>query len=221
LSRRQLMKEKGLHLCDARDPVTKRFCRKIFVTAKGLKKHEALGGNHDFPVGVNARTQLLLALSKPGGFLAAGSRPNWMNKAPIVATIESTEECEDAKCFGAFNRKEDGLRRKFTQKQRDILEKLYWIEPKLNAKQMRAQMAEMFDDDGTLLFTYAKEITTGILLTEEQINSWVTRRTAARKKTERAANNGRQDPVEMEQQQLIDDILAENEGDGDEGGNNN
>jgi hypothetical protein len=43
-----------------------------------------------------------------------------MSKAPIVDIIESTKECEDAKCFGAFNQKEDGLHRKFTPKQWEV-----------------------------------------------------------------------------------------------------
>jgi hypothetical protein len=75
---------------------------------------------------------------------------------------------------------------------------------------MRAQMLSMFDDDGSLLFTHANGRTTGILLSEEQINSWVTHRTGKRKKADRDINGG-EDAVERGQQQLIDSILAVNE----------
>jgi hypothetical protein len=117
LTRRQTMKEKGLYLCDAQDSVTKRFFRKIYLTSKGLEDHEAGRGSHNFLVGVTTTTKLLLPLSKPGGFPAAGSRPDWMSKGSLVDVIEFPEECEYAKCFGAFNGKEDGIGKKFTTNQ--------------------------------------------------------------------------------------------------------
>jgi hypothetical protein len=208
LARRLLMKEKGLHLCDERDPTTKRFCRGVYLSEDGLKAHiantERQAKKHDFPVGVNAKTHLLLTLSKPGGYLAAGSRPDRMNKGSPVDTIESTEEyeCEEAKCFGAFNRKKAGKRRRKTPTQLKILEEMFFELPKLNAKRMRERMSVMLDTDGSLLFTYAKGGTTGILLSEEQINSWITRRTAKRKKADQG-----EDSILTEQEEIIASLL--------------
>ena len=222
LARRQLMKEKGLLLCDERDPTTKRFCRCVYLFKDGLNAHLVKAEKHNFPVGVNAKTRLLLTLSKPGGYLFARSRPDRMNKGSPVDTIESTEEleCEEAKCFGAFNRKKSGKRTRKTPSQLKILEELFFELPKLNAKRMQERMSVMLDTDGSLLCTHAKSGTTGILLSEEQINSWITRRTAKRKKADQA-----EDSTSIEQDEIIARLLQnqdeeEDDDDEDKEGNN-
>jgi accessory colonization factor AcfC len=59
----------------------------------------------------------------------------------------------------------------------------------------------MLDANGSLLFTYTKCGTTGILLLEEQINLWITCRTAKRKKADQ------EDAISIEQEEIIARML--------------
>ncbi len=104
--RRQEMERAGIWLCSARCPETRRFCTRRFLTEEGLKMHKA----HRFPIGIRPRDKLILALSKPGGVLAAGSRPDCLTNSSFVTVVAATVGASGtfaAWCFGAFNRKEE------------------------------------------------------------------------------------------------------------------
>jgi hypothetical protein len=47
---------------------------------------------------------------------------------------------------------------------------------------MRERMRRMKDNNGGLLFCYSKKSTTGMLLSEDQIQSWISSRTQKKKK---------------------------------------
>jgi hypothetical protein len=158
---------------------------------------------HRFPIGIRPRDKLILALSKPGGFLAAGSRPDRLTNSSFVTVVAATVGASGtfaAWCFGAFNQKEETKGYRKTKKLLEVLEQLYWLVPKLSAGQMRERMSARLDTDGSLLFCSAKGDTTGKLLSVEQIQGWINRRTQKRREDERA--NGL-DEVEREQQRLI------------------
>ncbi len=64
----------------------------------------------------------------------------------------------------------------------EVLEELYNQEPKLRSCEMREIMQRMRDEDGGLLFCFAKQNTTGMLLLEDQIQSWINSTTKKKKK---------------------------------------
>jgi hypothetical protein len=70
----------------------------------------------------------------------------------------------------------------------EVLDELYSMEPKLRESEMREHMRQMKDDNGGLLFCYLKKSTTGMLLSEDQIQSWIKvaeRRRKSQKECER------------------------------------
>jgi hypothetical protein len=161
---------------------------------------------HDFPTGENARDFILREASKPGGLVEAGSRPDRQKKDSLFETIVSSEKGargeEDARCFGRFNRKEGVIGYRKPQKLMDALEEFFNREPKLRASEMREEMRRMRDTDGGLLFCYAKRDTSGMLLAEDQIQSWINSRTQKKKK----GNRGQQTDKDIEENRLVDDL---------------
>ena len=61
------------------------------------------------------------------------------------------------------------------------------------------------DSDGGLLFCWSKRQTTGMLLTVDQIHSWINSRTQKRKKREK----GMQTEKDIEQERQIQEATAE------------
>jgi hypothetical protein len=59
----------------------------------------------------------------------------------------------------------------------EILSQLDDLEPKLTAKAMKEWMKAMEDNDGGLLFCWSKCLATSMLLTEDQIQSWINTKT--------------------------------------------
>jgi hypothetical protein len=107
-SERDDMRSSGLFICDSCCPTTQRYCRQVYLEERGLEKHSACG-NHDFPIGMNARDLVLHEASKPGGLVELGSRPDRQKKDELFEIIVASEAGargeEDAWCFGQFNRK--------------------------------------------------------------------------------------------------------------------
>jgi hypothetical protein len=73
-----------------------------------------------------------------------------------------------------------------------VLEELYNREPKLRDCEMREIMQRMRDEDGGLLFCFSKRNTTGMLLLEDQIQSWINS-TTKKKKKERTKKDDMED----------------------------
>jgi hypothetical protein len=202
-SERDDMRSSGLFICDSCCPTTRRYCRKVYLEESGLEKHLARC-KHDFPIGVNARDLVLHEASKPGGLVELGSRPDRQKKDELFEIIISSEAGargeEDAWCFGQFNRKENVQPYYKPRRLLEVLEELYTIEPKLRACEMRDRMKTMKDpDDGGLLFCFSKRHTTGMLLAEDQIQSWINSRTQKKKN----ASKGSRTEKEKEEDLMI------------------
>jgi hypothetical protein len=201
-SERTAMQNSELLLCDACCPRTGMYCRKVYLEEKGLQVHLANHDDaHDFPAGENARDFVLREASKPGGLVEAGSRPDRQKNDELFENIVASESgCrgeEDAWCFGLLNRNENTIPYWKPPKLVEVLEELYNMEPKLRACEMREHMRRMKDDDGGLLFCYSKKYTTGMLLSEDQIQSWISSRTQRKKKTTKGVRR-KKDLVEDE-----------------------
>jgi hypothetical protein len=177
------MERRGLFLCHETCTSTGRFCRGVFLKKSGSTRHQA-AAKHDFPIGINARDWLRLQASKPGGVLAAGGRPDRQSESLHhtleAAPLGSPGELE-AWCFGQFNRKSGHKGYKKPPRLMAVLRELYTIEPKLRAQEMQDRMREMRDEDGGLLFCYSKRLDTGLLLSFDQIQSWISSETQKKK----------------------------------------
>jgi hypothetical protein len=177
------MERRGLFLCHATCRRTGRFCQGIFLHKSGLTKHE-VASKHDFPIGIHARDWLRLQASKPGGVLAAGGRPDRQSDSlyhKIEAALLGSPGELPARCFGEFNRKSGHKGYKKPPRLLQVLRELFAIEPKLRAQEMQDRMREMRDEDGGLLFCYSKRFTTGLLLSYDQIQSWISSETQKKK----------------------------------------
>jgi hypothetical protein len=183
-----------LFLCDATCPRTQRYCRSIYLTKKGLDEHVAIG-KHGFPKGQNARDFIIREASMAGGLVQAGSRPDRQQHVlfeEIVASQAGVRGEQDACSFGRFNRRENALGYRKPPMLLKVLEELYNREPKLRACEMREIMRRMRDEDGGLLFCFSKRNTTGMLLLEDQIQSWINS-TTKKKKKERTKKDDMED----------------------------
>jgi hypothetical protein len=178
------MERRGLFLCHECCQRTGRFCRGVFLYGSGLKRHQD-AHKHNFPGGVNARDWVRLQASKPGGVLAAGGRPDRQSKSLLFLALEAAPLGSRgeliARCKGQFNRKETNGGYKKPPRLLEVLRELYALEPKLRAQEMRDIMKKMRDDDGGLLFCYSKRFTTGLVLSIDQIQSWITSETQKKK----------------------------------------
>jgi hypothetical protein len=202
-SERDDMRSSGLYICNSCCPTTQRYCRQVYLEERGLEKHSARG-KHDFPIGVNARDFVLHEASKPGGLVELGSRPDRQKKDGLFENIVASEDGargeEDAWCFGQFNRKENVQPYYKPPRLLEVLEELYTIEPKLRACEMRDRMKTMKDTDaGGLLFCFSKRYTTGMLLADDQIQSWINSRTQKKKN----ASKGSRTEKEKEEDSMI------------------
>ena len=199
------MRATPLCICDARCPRTTRYWRGVYLTQEGFENHMAKG-NHDFPTGENARDFILREVSKPGGLVEAGTRPDRQQKdalfEKIVPSENGTKGEEATRCFGCFNRKENTIPYHKPQNLVEVLEVLYNREPKLRASEMREEMRQMRDTDGGLLFCYVKQYTNGMLLSEDQIQAWINRRTQKKKKQ----TKGQQTEKDIEEARLVEGL---------------
>ena len=208
---REEMERRGLFLCHECCRHTGRFCRGIFLHASGLKRHQN-ANKHDFPGGINARDWVRLQASKPGGVLTAGGRPDRQSDSLFLALkaapVGSPGELE-AWCKGQFNRKEQSSGGyKKPPRLLQVLRELYVIEPKLRAQEMRDCMKDMRDDDGGLLFCYSKRFTTGLVLSIDQIQSWITSETQMKKKKNQKDSKTETEKME---EKLIQELKTGNE----------
>jgi hypothetical protein len=104
---REVKQAHGIFLCLAKCPTTGRYCPEELLTESGKVRHEAKG-KHNFP-SFDSNYELILQASRPGGLVAAGSRPNLMSDVLLVTIEEApvdTLELENTICFGKFNQKE-------------------------------------------------------------------------------------------------------------------
>jgi hypothetical protein len=204
-SERTAMRNSELLLCNACCPRTGMYCRKVYLEVKGLHVH-LTSDVHDFPAGENARDFVLREASKPGGLVEAGSRPDRQKNDVLFENIVASERgCqgeEDARCFGLLNRNENIIPYRKPSKLVEVLDELYSIEPKLRASEMREHMRRMKDNNGSLLFCYSKKLTTGMLLSEDQIQSWISSRTQKKKKQSKGVQT-KKDLVEDEMIQEV------------------
>jgi hypothetical protein len=161
-------------------------------------------------MGTNARDLIRLHASKPGGVVAAGGWPDRQSESLFLAVkaapVGSQGE-HTARCKGQFNRKEMAGGYKKTDRLVEVLRELYAIEPKLRAKEMRDQMKGMRDDDGGLLFCYAKRFTTGLVLSFDQIQSWITSETQKKKAIQKDSKTEN----EKKEEKLIQQLKVGNE----------
>ena len=202
---RQEKKNCGLFLCDARCPVNNRYCSGVFLDELNYNNH-IQKNKHNFPTGMRARDWILKKASDPGGLVATGSRIDRSIRTVTGTIVASTNIIPEmmARCKGQFNRKEAATPYKKPAKLVDILEDLYYQEPKLNAKAMKEVMSKMQDNDGGLLFSWKKRFINGLLLTESQITSWINIQTQKKKK--KGSEKGPSEN-ELQQQQLIDQLI--------------
>jgi hypothetical protein len=162
---REVKQAHGIFLCLAKCPTTGRYCPEEFLTESGKGRHEAKG-KHNFP-SFDSNSELILQASRPGGLVAAGSRPNLMSDVLFVTIEEAPADTlglENTICFGKFNRKELASDEKYHKPERLVKEmlRLYKIgqdggAPKLKPKEIRNILSKMVDPtDGGLLFCYSK-----------------------------------------------------------------
>jgi hypothetical protein len=209
-SERDDMRSRGLFLCNSRCPTTQRYCGLVYLKARGLREHQLRGdGHHDFPIGVNARDFVLHEASKPGGLVELGSRPDRQKKDELFENILASEDGargeKDAWCFGQFNRKENVQPYYKPPRLLEVLEELYNIEPKLRACEMRDRMKSMKDpNNGGLLFCFSKRYTTGMLLTEDQIQGSINSKTQKKKVSSKGSRTEKEkeEDLMVEQHQI-------------------
>ena len=205
-SERTAMRNSELLLCDACCPRTGLYCRKVYLEEKGLHMHWTIDA-HDFPAGENARDFVLREASKTGVLVEAGSRPDWQQNDALFENIAASAESgcrgeDDARCFGLLNRNENIIPYRKPPKLVEVLEELYSVGPKLRSSEMREHMRRMRDGNGGLLFCYSKKLTTGMLLSEDQIQSWISSRTQKKTKKSKGVRT-KKDFVEDEMIQEI------------------
>ena len=153
--RRAKIATEKLFLCDARCPITSRFCRKEFLKREALCQHQA-GGEHDFPPGFSTETKMAMLIGQPGGVLAGGHLPDQLSKSPIVDCVELPADAPGsaaARCHGKFNRP----RRKAPHYKpvRLCLElnKLFNERPVLTPQQAWLRLRDMREPDGSRTFS--------------------------------------------------------------------
>ena len=102
------MKTGKLFLCDARCPITNRYCRKEYLSGDALCRHQAGREEvHDFPEGFNTETKLAMVIGQPGGVMAGGNLPDRLSRSAIVDCFELPAGAPGsvaARCHGKFNR---------------------------------------------------------------------------------------------------------------------
>jgi hypothetical protein len=205
--------ERGLFLCNAKCPSTQRYCSKEFLTELQRNKHDQKG-KHEFPK-VDSKTAALVMANRPGGLVAAGTRPNLKSPA-MFATIQrappNEPSAKDASSFGKFNRKElsqDDIYHK-PEKLVKEMTRLYKIGqdgscPKKKAFEVWADLGLMRDPkDGGLMFCYSKRGSfprkefcelcqkkpckcNGMLPSKKKIGEWMNTQTQNKKKAEKKA----------------------------------
>jgi hypothetical protein len=198
------MERRGLSLCHETCRSTGHFCRGIFLHKSSLARHQ-VASKHNFPIGINAKDWLRLQASKPGGVLAAGGRPDRQSDSLYhkieAAPLGSPGELL-ARCFSQFNRKSGYKGYKKPARLLQVLRELFAIEPKLRAQEMQDRMREMRDEDGGLLFCYSKRFTTGLLLSFDQIQSWISSETQKKKTKQKDPKTEK----ETEEEKLIQEL---------------
>jgi hypothetical protein len=118
----------------------------------------------------------------------AGSHPdrqtNQLHES-IVASEDGKVSEIAARCRGRFNRKDASKAYQKSAKLLKVLESIYTIKPKLRAVEFCERMKVMKDPvNGGLLFCWENGFTTGMLLSMDQLQSWITQRTQKKKKDE-------------------------------------
>jgi hypothetical protein len=177
---RAKMKE-AFFLCDAKYPLTSRYCRNHFLTEQGLRSHQSKD-KHYFQTGVSARNLLLYKARNAGGSLAVGSIPDRSSKVcfyKVILAIDNSPGEALARCKGGFHRKETqggGFRK--PPKLIHTLETMFQIKPKLDEFAFFERMAEM--KDCSPMFCAEKADTNGKLLEKNVIKQWITKRTRSR-----------------------------------------
>ena len=203
---RQAKRDAGLYLCNAKCPLSSRYCRAVFLDEWRYNKH-VTKDKHDFPKGMTSKDLLVKMASDPGGIVAAGSRVDRSIRTLIGPIVSSTHPKAErmARCFGQFNRVEGRPAYRKTKKLEEVLETLFYNGVKLDATAMRKRMKSMrdVDGDGGLMFSHRKRFTNGTLLKEGQITSWVSTRTQEKRKEDTAKGRS---AIDLQQQELIDGI---------------
>ena len=218
IQERDRMVASGLHLCFARCPATGRYCRKVFMLESGLEKHRketappTCKACHDFPSGITAKDWITLEAGKAGGALAAGGSPDKLSDSLFEVLVAAVEGCPgevDARCKAQFHRKENGAGYRKPEELNETLNMLYAKEPKLTARQMRDEMSKMRDAKGGLKFSFAKRDTTGMLLSVDQIQSFISTSTQKKKKVDKA--NGVRSEKDVTEDRMVQEVVdAEN-----------
>ena len=159
-SKRAAKEANNIFLCPARCPQTFHYCRREYLTEKGLKDHIDDGKDHDFPLGISAKDKAVQIASKPGGLIAMGSRTNRKDKhfKAFPEAAIGAKGADAADCFQKFNRKEDTEVIHKTEAQLKALSDIFFgHEPKLTPAQARDSLRKMIDPvDGGLMFCYSK-----------------------------------------------------------------
>jgi hypothetical protein len=214
IQERDRMVAKGLHLCFARCPATGRYCRKVFMSASGLEKHRketappTYKSRHDFPSGITGKDWITLEASKAGGALAAGGRPDKLSDSlfeDLVAAVDGCPGEVDARCKAQFHRKENAAGYRKPEELNETLKMLYAKEPKLTARQMRDEMSKMRDAKGGLKFSFAKRDSTGMLLSVDQIQSFISTSTQRKKKVDKV--NGVRSKKEVTEDKMVQEMV--------------
>ena len=104
-----------LFLCDARCPITNRFCRKEFLSKEDLRSHQSCR-EHDFSQGFSTETKLAMLIIQPGGILVGGNLHDRLSKSSSIDCFELLTNAPGsaaARCFGKLTfSKLDGPKRK-------------------------------------------------------------------------------------------------------------
>lgn len=122
-------------------------CQYLPNQSKVLEKHVE-SGDHKCPAGMSATDKLALILSKPGGALANGSRPDRLNRPAVANVTEMSEETlatVAAQCRGKFNRKGRAKPKEKTELMKKVMKELWCERPVLAPQAAHARMAAMID----------------------------------------------------------------------------
>jgi hypothetical protein len=152
------------------------FCKHQFLELKGWNDHIAKG-KYAFPVRGNPMDAFLMDASKQGGLVAFGGRPNRQGKLLFYDIVEAAEESvgeKQARSLWTFNRSDKNIVHPKPPTSVEFLRKCFDAESKMTGQNMHDLMKLQIDpEDGGLKFCRAKAMTNGIVLSFEQINSWI------------------------------------------------
>ena len=137
-----MKKSSGLHLCDAKDPDTGRYCTCSYISEDQLLKHMRDGTKHKFLRGQSSKDIALRLSAIPGGATAVGSRPDRQSGSTVetwMASPDGTPGSELAICYKRYHRRDRAKPYIKPEKLKSELDRLFKIQPPISVPNKRGR----------------------------------------------------------------------------------